>query len=79
MFMKSKKDIALKLSYIKYRNQLSNIMQKAKQQYYRNTLNDIKNNSSKLWSHLNSLIKNKTAHNIPISSEKLNNFFTFVF
>ena len=55
------------------------IIRQAKEQYYRATLDNIRNNSSKIWSHINSLIKAKSKPNIPIISEELNNFFTSVF
>ena len=38
-----------------------------------------KNNSAKLWSYLNSLIKSKGKAQIPIQPETLNDFFTSVF
>jgi retron-type reverse transcriptase len=79
LYMRAKNDPSLKPAYTHYRNQLTSIIRKAKQQYHRNTLNSFKNNSSKLWSHLNSLIKTKTPNSTPVTPEKLNNFFTSVF
>ena len=55
------------------------IIRKAKELYYRAILNKIRNNSSKLWSHINLLMKAKSKPNIPIKFEELNNFFTSVF
>ena len=79
LYLRAKRDPNIKSSYIKYKNHLTYIIRKAKEQYYRNTLNDIRNNSSKLWLHLTSLIKPKVTPNIPIKSEELNDFFTSVF
>ena len=79
LYLRAKRDPNIKSSYIKYKNHLTYIIRKAKEQYYRNTLNDIRNNSSKLWQHLTSLIKPKVTPNIPIKSEELNDFFTSVF
>ena len=58
---------------------MTTILRKAKQHYYINTLNDIKNNSKKLWTHLNSIIKPSSISNCPIDCEKLNEFFVNVF
>ena len=79
LFLQAKFNYALIPNYVKYRNKLTLIIRKAKKQYYRATLDKIKNNSSKLWSHINSLIKTKSKPNIPIKSEELNNSFTSVF
>ena len=79
LYLRAKRDPNIKSSYIKYKNHLTYIIRKAKEQYCRNTLNDIRNNSSKLWQHLTSLIKPKVTPNIPIKSEELNDFFTSVF
>ena len=75
--IKTKNKLFLKAK-CKYRNKLTFIIRKAKEQYYRATLDKIRNKSSKLWSHINSFIKVKSKPNIPIKSEELNNFFTSV-
>ena len=53
---------------------MTTILRKAKQHYYINILNDVKNNSKKLWTHLNSIIKPNSINNCPVDCEKLNEF-----
>ena len=79
LFSQSKSNPELKPFYLIYRNRLCKIIRNAKQQFYYNFLIQYKNNSAKLWSYLNSLIKSKGKAQIPIQPETLNDFFTSVF
>ena len=47
--------------------------------YNKKLLITIRNNSSKLWLHIKSLITPKTNTSIPLSSDTLNDFFTLVY
>ena len=47
--------------------------------YNKKLLNTLRNNTSKLWSHIKSLITPKTDASIRLSSDTLNNFFTSVY
>jgi Reverse transcriptase (RNA-dependent DNA polymerase) len=47
--------------------------------YHQNILRELKNNSSRLWAHINSLIKPRSCSDTPIAADILNDFFTSVF
>lgn len=79
LYVKMKNNQDLKLTYNAYRNRLCKIIRFAKQQYYKNILTKFKNNSAKLWKHLNSVIKPKENSSIPIDPNVLNDYFTSVF
>jgi hypothetical protein len=64
-------------TYKQYRNQLTNIIRQAKFNYHKQT--EFKNSSSKLWSHLKSLIKSNSKTDIPIDADTLNDYFSSVF
>ncbi len=65
--------------YKTYRNCLTKIIRNAKINYHKQLLASMQNNSAKLWSHLNSLIKTNNKPNIPLHADVLNNFFTSIF
>ena len=73
-----KKDPSLKPTYCRYKNNLIKILLAAKLDYNKKLKSTIRNNSSKLWTHIKSLITPKTNAPIPLSSDKLNDFFTSV-
>ena len=75
LYLQAKRNAIYKSKYVQYRNKLTTILRKAKQHYYINTLNDVKNNSKKLWTHLNFIIKPNSINNCPVDCEKLNEFF----
>ena len=79
LYSQAKRNLIYKSKYVQYRNKLTTILRQAKQHYYINTLNDVKNNSKKLWTHLNSIIKPNSINNCPVDCEKLNEFFVNVF
>ncbi len=79
LFLKSKTNSDLKPVYKNYRNQLTTIIRFAKLNHHKHLLDQLKNNSAKMWTHLNSLINIKRNNNTPISAEGLNNYFTSVF
>ena len=54
-------------------------MRKAKLNYYKTLLNKFKNNSSKLWAHMKSILCTNEKSNIPLSPNTLNDFFVSVF
>ena len=74
-----RKDPTLKPTYCRYKNNLIKILHAAKLDYNKKLLSMIRNNSSKLWSHIKSLITPKTNTSIPLSSDTLNDFFTSVY
>lgn len=47
LYLQAKRNPIYKSKYVQYRNKLTTILRKAKQHYYINTLNDVKNNSKK--------------------------------
>ena len=55
------------------------IIRNAKLSYHSSLLNNFKNNSTKLWAHLNSLLNLRVRPEIPVTAEVLNNFFTSVY
>ena len=50
------------------------IIRNAKHNYYKNLLNNLKNNARKLWSHINSLTETKNNTNIAVTSDDMNDF-----
>ena len=58
---------------------LTKIIRNAKCDYNRKLLVSLKNKSSKLWSHLKTLINPSYKPDVPINSDTLNDFFTSVF
>ena len=58
---------------------LTKIIRNAKCDYHRKLLVSLKNKSSKLWSHLKTLINPSHKPDVPINSDTLNDFFTSVF
>jgi hypothetical protein len=58
---------------------LTKLIREAKFLYHQNILRELKNNSSKLWAHINSLIKPRACNDIPLAANTLNDFFTSVF
>ena len=79
LYLHAKRNPLYKSKYVQYRNKLTTILRKAKQHYNINTLNEVKNDSKKLWTHLNSIIKPNSINNCLVDSEKLNEFFINVF
>ena len=79
LYVHAKKNSQLKQAYITYKNKLCKLIRIAKQNYHKSVLINFKNNSAKLWSHLNSLIKSKNQTVIPLEPNPLNDFFTSVF
>ena len=79
LFIQSKTNPELKESYASYRNQLNMIIRNAKLSYHCSLLNNFKNNSTKLWAHLNSLLNPRVRPEIPVTAEVLNNFFMSVY
>ena len=72
-----RKDPTLKPTYFRYKNNVIKILSAAKLDYNKKLLSTIKNNSSKLWSHIKSLITLNTKTSIFLSSDILNDFFYF--
>ena len=72
-------DVILQREYRNYRNQLTKIIRVAKYNYHKNLLSAFKNNSNKLWSHLNNLIASAKTKSVSLKPNNLNNFFTSVF
>jgi hypothetical protein len=72
-------DIMLQHEYRNYRNQLTKIIRITKYNYHKNLLSAFKNNSSKLWSHLNNLITSPKTNSVTLEPNDLNDFFTSVF
>ena len=81
LFLKSKYDPNLLQTYRNYRNRLTNIIRNEKLNYRKQILTQLKNNSRKIWLHLNNLMNsnhNKN-NNIFMDADILNNFFTSYF
>ena len=76
---RTRKNPDLKPTYCRYENNLINILHAAKLDYNKKLLRTIRNNSSKLWPHIKSLITPKTNTSIQLSSDTLNDFFTSVY
>ena len=55
------------------------IIRNAELNYYKNLLNNLKNNARKLWSHINSLTETKNNTNIAVTPGDMNDFFTSIF
>jgi hypothetical protein len=79
LFIKAKNDSTHKQVYNAYRNKLTSLIRKAKYNYHSNVLNQLKNNSRKMWAHLRNLTGSNKNNNVPICPSVLNNFFTSVF
>lgn len=79
LYLKAKVNTELLDEYKRYKNRLCKIIRAAKYNYHKNVLSNLRNNSAKLWAHLNSIIKPSTACNIPLSPDALNDYFTSVF
>ena len=79
LYNKTRKGPTLKPAYCRYKNNLIKILRAAKLDYNKTLLSMIRNNSSKLWSHIKSLITPKTNTSILLSSDTLNNFFTSIY
>ena len=79
LYLKSKLNLNFKQDYKQYRNTLTNIIRNAKINYHRNMLTKLKNNATKLWSHLKSLTNTTANNKISLSPNTLNDFFTSVF
>ena len=65
--------------YKKYQNCLTSVMRKAKLHYYKTLLHKFKNNSSKLWAHMKSILCTNKKSNILLSPNTFNDFFVSVF
>ena len=79
LYTSSRNDQSKRDDYKKYRNCLTSVMRKAKLDYYKTLLNKFKNNSSKLWTHMKSILCTNEKSNIPLSPYTLNDFFVSVF
>jgi len=79
LYIRMRSNDDLKPVYKNYRNHLTKLIKLAKERYYKHVLIKFKHNSSKLWSHLNSIIKNYDKKPIPIDPNTLNDYFASVF
>jgi hypothetical protein len=79
LFRNMGSNIVLQREYRNYRNQLTKITRAAKYNYNKNLLFTFKNNSFKLWSHLNSLITFTKTKSVSLEPNDLNDIFTSVF
>jgi hypothetical protein len=79
LFLKSKANPIFANEYKTYRNHLTCLIRDAKRNYHKQLLTALRNKSTKLWSHLKTLISPIKINDIPLSAEVLNNFFTSVF
>ncbi len=68
-------DNILQQEYRNYKNLLTKIIRAAKYNYHKNLLSNLKNKSSKLWSHLNSLINYNKIKSVSLEPNELNDFF----
>ena len=81
LYLKSYDNITLFNDYKLYRNKLTTIIRAAKFNYHYTSqlLASFRNNSTKLWSHLRSLIDARNNNSKSVNTSTLNNFFTSVF